>query len=68
MKLSEAFDRAKLATKKLDNLYTPKPSDQLVMTSDYAEKGINMTAGTSAEEEWLVVARMSAELQPQQNN
>ena len=72
--LIEAFEKAKDEAKKLDKLYIPKVEDQLLLTSDYAEKGTNMSAGISAtlwvkvEDNWLVVARMSAELQPQQLN
>ena len=46
--LSKAFEDAQAAAKDLDKLYTPKPTDQLVITSDYAEKGTNMRAGISA--------------------
>ena len=72
--LIQAFQRAQAAAKDLDKLYTPRPSDQLAVTSDYAEKGQNMEAGISAtlwalvDDQWLVVARMSAEIQPLQNN
>ena len=72
--LNKAFEEAQAAARNLDKLYTPKPSDQLVVTSDYAEKGSNMTAGISAtlwavvENKWHVVARMSAEIEPQQRN
>ena len=72
--LDEVFTKAQSAAKSLDKLYTPKPSDQLAITSDYAEKGTNMEAGISAtlwalvQTNWLVVARMSAEIQPQQKN
>ena len=72
--LITAFEKAKKEAKNLDKIYIPKVDDQLLMTSDYAEKGSNMRAGISAtlwakvEDEWLVVARMSAELQPQQIN
>ena len=69
-----AFNESQKAATDLDKLYTPKPSDQLVVTSDYAEKGTNMEAGIAAtlwavvDKEWLVVARMSAEIEPQQRN
>ena len=72
--LTCSFEKAKAAAKNLDKLYTPKPSDQLALTSDYAEKGTNMKAGVSATlwampvagKDWKVVARMSSELTPQQ--
>ena len=72
--LTEAFKKAQEEAKNLDKLYIPKKDDQLIFTSDYAEKGTNMEAGISAtlwakvKEEWNVVARMSAEIQPQQRN
>ena len=73
--LEEAFKKAQEAASKLDKLYVPKPDDQLVITQDYAEKGTNMQAGISAtlwarlgENDWNIVARMSAELKPQQRN
>ena len=43
-----AFKKAQEEAKNLDKLYIPKKDDQLLMTSDYAEKGTNMTAGISA--------------------
>ena len=73
-KQNSAFQEAQSAAKDLDKLYTPKPTDQLVITSDYAEKGVNMKAGISAtlwalvNDNWFVVAKMSSELQPQQQN
>ena len=73
--LEKAFSQAKEAASHLDKLYVPKPEDQLVITQDYAEKGTNMEAGVSAtlwamlgDNDWNVVARMSAELKPQQRN
>ena len=72
--LVKAFQSAQAAAKNFDKLYSPSPSDQLAITSDYAEKGTNMQAGISAtlwalaEDKWHVVARMSAEIQPLQNN
>ena len=72
--LIQAFQRAQEEANKIDKLYVPKPEDQLALTSDYAEKGTNMKAGICATlwamvgEDWHVVARMSAELQPQQIN
>ena len=73
--LEQVFRKAQEAASQLDKLYVPKPEDQLVMTQDYAQKGTNMEAGISAtlwarlsENDWNIVARMSAELQPQQRN
>ena len=72
--LIKAFEDAQAAAKDLDKLYTPKPRDQLVVTSDYAEKGSDMTKGISGtlwavvDNNWFVVARMSAEIEPQQRN
>ena len=72
--LTQAFEKAKKEAKNLDKLYIPKADDQLVMTSDYAEKGSNMKSGISAtlwakvNDEWHVVARMSAELGTQQKH
>ena len=72
--LEAAFKKAQDSAKELDKLYIPKPSDQLVLTSDYAAKGTDMKAGISAtlwakvKEDWQVVARMSAEIPPQMKN
>ena len=69
-----AFKKAQEEANNLDKLYIPKKDDQLIMTSDYAEKGTNMAAGISAtlwakvKDDWHIVARMSAEIQPQQRN
>jgi hypothetical protein len=58
-KQNSAFQEAQSAAKDLDKLYTPKPTDQLVITSDYA------TLWALVNDNWFVVARMSSELQPQ---
>ena len=69
-----AFYRSREEAKILDKLYVPTTDDQLVITSDYAEKGTNMTAGISAtlwakvKDDYRVVARMSAELTPTQHD
>ena len=71
---TKAFHESQKAAAELDKLYTPKQTDQLVITSDYAEKGTNMEAGISAtlwavvDREWFVVARMSAEIEPLQRH
>ena len=72
--LEAAFKKAQDSANELDKLYIPKPSDQLLMTSDYAAKGTDMQKGISAtlwaqvKEDWHVVARMSAEIPPQMKN
>ena len=68
--LEDAFATAQASAKDLDQLYIPKQDDQLVLTSDYAAKGTDMTAGISAtlwakvKDEWKVITRMSAEIPP----
>ena len=59
----------------MDKIYTPNRNEQLIITADYAEQGMEGQQGISAtlwavdsKEERRVVARMSAELQPQQSN
>ena len=70
----KAFQMSKQKAQELDKLYVPKRQDQLVVTSDYAEKGTDMSQGTSAtlwaqvKGDWRVVSRCSAELSPQQIN
>ena len=60
--LLRKFDEAKQEAKQLDKVYLPKPEDQLVLTSDYSQKGVSATLWAKLGKEFLVVARMSARL------
>ena len=62
--LKEKFEESKTKIKDLDELYLPKPDDQLVVTSDWCEKGISATLWAMPEEDNTpkVVARFSAKL------
>ena len=62
--LIQKFEESKQEIKTLDNLYLPKPEDQLVITSDWCEKGISATlwATTEGDERPKVVSRFSAKL------
>ena len=52
----------------LDKLYLPKPSDQLVMTSDWSEKGISATLWAMVDNVPNVVSRFSARLEKSMEN
>ena len=72
--LVEEFKMSQKEAKTMDRLYIPKPSDQLVQTQDYCEKGTQGAGGISAtlwaitgiEQTPEVVARFSAPVQPRQ--
>ena len=66
--LEKKFENAKTEAKKLDKIYLPKPTDQLVLTSDYSKKGICATLWAIVDGEFLVVARMSTKLDKAQEN
>ena len=74
--LNKSFEEAKKAAADLDEIYTTKKDEQLLIQADYAEKGVDEGKGisgtlwavSSKDKERRVVARMSAELQPQQEN
>ena len=61
--LKEQFENSKEEITDLDDLYLPKPDDQLVMTTDWCKKGISGTLWATFEEgPPKVVARFSARL------
>ena len=60
------FESAKKHAGRLDKIYLPKPSDQLVLTSDYSKKGISATLWAVVEDKFLVVSRMSCKLDKSQ--
>ena len=66
--LEQEFLNAKSEIKELDTLYLPKPSDQLVITSDYSKIGISATLWAKKDSKFLVVARMSTKLDKAQEN
>ena len=61
--LKKKFEDSRRAITDLDHLYLPKPDDQLVITSDWSEKGISATLWAVFEEDPpKVVSRFSARL------
>ena len=66
--LKQKFEDSKLEIKKLDNLYLPKSEDQLVMTSDWSEKGISCTLWAIIDNKPKIVARFSAKLEKSMEN
>ena len=66
--LKEKFEISKQEIKELDKLYLPKPSDQLVMTSDWSEKGISATLWAMVDNIPYVVSRFSARLEKSMEN
>ena len=61
--LMEKFEHSKTKIKDLDSIYLPKPDDQLVITSDWSQKGISATLWAMLEDNTpKVVARYSAKL------
>ena len=61
--LQKTFEDSKHQILNLDKLYLPKPDDQLVMTSDWSEKGISSTLWAIIENDPKVVSRFSARLE-----
>ena len=66
--LEEKFEISKREIKNLDKLYLPKPSDQLVMTSDWSEKGISATLWAMVDNVPHVVSRFSSRLEKSMEN
>ena len=67
--LIDQFENSKQQIKVLDELYLPKPSDQLVITSDWSEKGISATLWVMFDEgPPRVVARFSAKIEKSMEN
>ena len=60
--LKKKFELSKQEILKLDNLYLPKSDDQLVMTSDWSEKGISCTLWAIIDNSPQIVSRFSAKL------
>ena len=54
------FEISKKEILRLDNLYLPKPDDQLVMTSDWSEQGISCTLWAIVENSPKIVSRFSS--------
>ena len=61
-KLKNEFEISKKEILRLDNLYLPKPDDQLVMTSDWSEQGISCTLWAIVENSPKIVSRFSSKL------
>ena len=66
--LKQKFVESKKEILQLEKLYLPKPSDQLVMTSDWSEKGISATLWAMVENVPHVVSRFSARLEKSLEN
>ena len=66
--LKTKFEASKEKIKTLDKLFIPKPDDQLVLTSDWSQKGISATLWASVDNKFHVVARTSCKLSPSQVN
>ena len=66
--LKTKFYESRQEMKNLDELYLPKPDDQLVMTSDWSEKGISCTLWAIIENIPKVVTRFSAKLERSMEN
>ena len=66
--LKQKFFKSRQEILQLDNLYLPKQSDQLVMTSDWSEKGISCTLWAIVENKPKVVSRFSAKLEKSMEN
>ena len=62
------FENAKKEAETMDDLYTPKPTDQLILTSDYSKIGINATLWAHVNGNFLVVSHMSAKLGKNNDN
>ena len=60
--LKTTFEESKRKILKLEKLYLPKPDDQLVMTSDWSEKGLSCTLWAMIDNNPQVVCRFSAKL------
>ena len=60
--LKEKFEMSKKKVSQLEKLYLPKQEDQLVMTSDWSEKGISCTLWAVVENVPQVVSRFSAKI------
>ena len=60
--LVKQFEESKVKIKKLDKLYLPKDTDQLVLTSDWCKYGISATLWAVVDQKFLVVARMSCRI------
>ena len=66
--LKQTFEDSKKEILKLDQLYLPKPDDQLVMTSDWSEKGISCTLWAIIDNTPQVVSRFSSKLEKSMEN
>ena len=66
--LIERFEESKRQILILDKLYLPKPEDQLVMTSDWSEKGISCTLWAMIDNDPKIVTRFSAKLEKSMEN
>ena len=66
--LKDKFEKSKHEIQTLDELYLPKPDDQLVMTSDWSEKGISCTLWAIIDNNPKVVTRFSAKLEKSMEN
>ena len=66
--LKKKFEQSKVEAKQLDEVYLPKPEDQLILSSDYSKLGISATLWALVDTKFLVVARMSAKLQKNQQD
>ena len=60
--LIEKFEISKKRIAELDKLYLPKQEDQLIMTSDWSEKGISCTLWAIVDNVPNVVTRFSAKI------
>ena len=61
--LEEKFEMSKREILKLDKLYLPKPDDQLVMTSDWSEKGISCTLWAIVDNDPRIISHFSAKIE-----
>ena len=66
--LKQQFEKSKVEILKLDQLYLPKPEDQLVMTSDWSEKGISCTLWAIIDNVPQIVSRFSSKLEKTMEN
>ena len=66
--LKQQFEDSKKEILKLDKLYLPKADDQLVMTSDWSEKGISCTLWAIVDNKPQIVSRFSSKLEKTQEN
>ena len=66
--LIKEFENAKNEAKKMDDLYTPRKEDQLILTSDYSKAGVSATLWAHVNNDFLVVSHMSVKLGKNDSN